>query len=187
MSLWSRDDVSLCHSGYSSRVYRWSWLSTSEQRTHTHSHALKDTHINIYLTEWRGLRLALRPQTQCVKSFFHPGDNYVNRRKVECVSVCVSAGWLRLCQFCQWPFMNNILLSAFFHVKRLNVGKICPTQGLSVKDLFICVCVRVLIFPRTLCLFQSDQVLVWCENHRRCAQVTTHPQWVHPANLHSLA
>lgn len=34
---------------------------------------------------------------------------------------------------------------------------------------------------RPLCLPQSDQVLVWCENHRRCAQVNTH---MHTSFIH---
>lgn len=112
-------------------------------------------HINLCLLQ--------QPQTQCVKSYFLPENNYVNKRKVECLSVrlCVSA----LVQLCH--LFVDLLQGIFFFLSLclFSVAMVFGCESFISLSLWVC------FNPHHLCLFQSDQVLAWCENHRRCAQV----------------
>lgn len=145
------DGIFLCHTGFM-LIYQWSWL------THTHTRCHTDTDTNTRLSKWRGLSA---PATNTVRSLtFHPVDNYVNNRKVDCVSFPHHRF-----SFSKWPLINSILLSVCLKI----------TVNTDFKR-GICLCRFYFSAPASLnlyrlCLSQSDQVLVWCENNRRCAQV----------------
>ena len=132
-------------------------------RTHTHTHTHTWKHTSHQVT-WP-LSGSEATYTVC-EVILHPENNYINKRKVECVSV-----WINL--------VTDLFLTIFCFLSDSSLtwmGRMwaeCVKHRICLWEIYssVCVCVNA---PHPLCLFQSDHVLVWCENHRRCAQVNTH-------------
>lgn len=105
--------------------------------------------------------------------------HYINSRQVEALSACMS----RLPCLCNVVFLafgnHSLIIFCFLSpcvsgTNGSHVGRVTQAQNESANDLLLCHC--WFFNRRPLCFPQSDEVLGWCEGHRRCAQVNMRAQ-----------